>query len=287
MKTTKHLIVLCVFLATFLVGGIALANDSGIFDSATSCSAPEATTSSTYTNSLGQVFILIPAGTFIMGSPSDEPGRSSNEGPQHSVTITQDFYMQQTEVTQAQWEAVMGSNPSYFFDCPTCPVDTVSWDDVQDFIEKMNARGEGVYGLPTEAQWEYAARGGTTTPFYNGEITELDCGYDANLDAIGWYCSCFESHPVAQKDPNAWGLYDMSGNVYEWCSDWYDADYYSNSPTDDPQGPSTGSYRVFRGGGWHSLAQNCRSAHRFNLTAHSRYFNVGFRLVRYHPGYAH
>ena len=281
MQTTKKLIALTVFMTIILINGIAPANDSRAINSGTSAGVHETIVGYSFENSLGQIFMLIPAGTFTMGSPVDEPGRSDNEGPRHGVTITEPFYMQQTEVTQAQWEAVMGSNPSYFFECPTCPVETVSWNDAREFVTKMNARGEGTYGLPTEAQWEYAARAGTTTPFYNGEITELECGDEPNLDLIGWYCSCFETHPAAQKAPNAWGLYDMSGNVYEWCSDWYAEDYYSVSPTEDPQGPSTGSYRVFRGGGWHSLAQNCRSAHRFNLTMDSRYFNVGFRLVHY------
>jgi formylglycine-generating enzyme required for sulfatase activity len=234
----------------------------------------------TYTNSLGQTFNLLPAGTFTMGSPSGEPGSWVDERPQHEVTLTQSFYMQTTEVTQAQWEAVMGSNPSYFDDCPTCPVELVSWNDVQEFIIAMNARGEGTYGLPTEAQWEYAARAGSTTAFYNGAITELNCGYDPNLDVIGWYCynSGSKTHPVAGKAPNAWGLYDMSGNVWEWCSDWYASDYYSISPTDNPQGPSSGSDRVFRGGSWFHYAQYCRSANR-NDTPDRRSYYLGFRLV--------
>lgn len=140
---------------------------------------------STYTNSLGMTFILLPAGTFTMGSPESEPGRDSDE-TQHQVTLTQHFYMQQTEVTQAQWEAMMGSNPSHFSGCPTCPVETMSWDDAQTFIAYMNQRGDGTYSLPTEAQWEYAVRAGTTTAFYNGGITETGSGYDPNLNAIGW-----------------------------------------------------------------------------------------------------
>ena len=238
-----------------------------------------------YTNSLGQTFNLLPAGTFTMGSPSNEPGRDSDEGPQHQVRLTRPFYMQTTEVTQAQWETVMGSNPSYFSGCPTCPVGGVSWDDVQEFIAKMNTRGEGTYSLPTEAQWEYGARAGSTTAFYNGGITEYSnmyaCEYDPNLDVIGWYCynSDDETHPVAGKMPNAWGLYDMSGNVWEWCSDWYASDYYANSPTDDPQGPSIGSGRVIRGGGWSYIAQICRLASRnLNNPAYGSSV-IGIRLV--------
>jgi formylglycine-generating enzyme required for sulfatase activity len=235
--------------------------------------------SSTYTNSLGQTFVLLPAGTFTMGSPSDEPSRATDEGPQHQVTLTQPFYMQTTEVTQDQWAAVMGSNPSYFSGCPTCPVEGVTWNDVQTFITEMNKRGEGIYSLPTEAEWEYAARAGSTTAFYNGGITEAGAGYDPNLNAIGWYTynSGDRTHPVAQKAPNAWDLYDMSGNVYEWCLDWYGS-YPSGSVT-DPRGPASGSWRVFRGGSWYSGAKYCRSAYR-GAAPDDRYRNVGFRLLR-------
>ena len=233
----------------------------------------------TYTNSLGQTFKLIPAGTFTMGSPSSEPGRDSDE-TQHQVTLTQPFYMQQTEVTQAQWEAVMGTNPSEFFECPTCPVETVSWNDVQEFISRMNERGEGIYSLPTEAQWEYAARAGTTTAFYNGGITVTGCSYDPNLNAIGWYCYNDEGWPgsVGQKVPNAWGLSDMSGNVNEWCSDWYGS--YPLSAVTDPTGPSSGSYPVLRGGSWYNYARDCRSANRSTGYPSTRDFGIGFRLLR-------
>ncbi len=163
-------------------------------------------------------FVLIKAGTFMMGSPEDEEGRYYKE-IQHQVILTQDYYMQTTELTQGQWEAVMGSNPSNFYNCGSnCPVEKVSWNDIQAFIEKLNQRGEGIYRLPTEAEWEYAARAGSTTAFANGGITERGCSYDANLDAMGWYYGNADgTHPVAQKLPNAWGLYDMHGNVWEWC----------------------------------------------------------------------
>ena len=238
-------------------------------------------TSATYTNSLGQTFILLPAGTFTMGSPSSEPGSDDGERPQHQVTLTQSFYMQQTEVTQAQWEAVMGSNPSGFSGCATCPVEQVSWDDAQDYIVQMNLRGEGTYDLPTEAQWEYAYRAGSTTAFYNGAITETGSGYDPNLDAIGWYTynSDSETHPVAQKTPNAWGLYDMSGNVWEWCQDWFSESYYDSSPPTDPAGPSSGSYRVIRGGSWYFGSQGCRAANRDAVSPGNRVNDIGFRLV--------
>ena len=231
-----------------------------------------------YTNSLGQTFNLLPAGTFTMGSPSSELGRDGDE-TQHQVTLTQPFYMQTTEVTQAQWEAVMGSNPSWFSGCSTCPVEQVSWNDAQDYIAQVNLMGDGTYSLPTEAQWEYAARAGSTTAFYNGGITGAGCDYDQNLNAIGWYCynSGSETHPVAGKAPNAWGLYDMSGNVWEWCADWWGS--YSPSAVTDPTGPSTGSCRVIRGGGWNYYAQACRAAYRNYGAPGGRYGDVGFRLV--------
>ena len=367
MKTAKLLLILCVFLATFLVGGIALADDFGVFDSVSSDStleAPKLTMTiegnqvtlswskvigatdyvvhyaqypydnpetiktidvgdktsavyqlspgrgyhvavkackdsssdcsdysivhdviiplvSTFKNSLGQSFKLIPAGTFTMGSPSSEPGRWSNEGPQHQVTLTESFYMMTTEVTQAQWEDVMGSNPSRFSGCSNCPVEMVSWNDVQDYIVQMNLKDEGIYSLPTEAQWEYVTRAWSTTAFYNGAITETGSGYDPNLDAIGWYTynSDSETHPVAQKTPNAWGLYDMSGNVWEWCQDWFSESYYDSSPSTDPAGPSSGSYRVLRGGCWSLPAQYCRTAIRYNSRPAIRDSCLGFRLV--------
>jgi len=251
----------------------------------------------TYTNSLGMTFNLIPAGTFMMGSPEDELGRYIHE-TQHRVTLTSSFYMQTTEVTQVQWEAVMGSNLSYFSECGgNCPVNQVSWYDVQDFITALNSRGEGTYRLPTEAEWEYAARAGSTTAFANGDITVTDCGLDPNLDAMGWYCGnsavtydgCFDSsfrggpscagtHPVAQKLPNAWGLYDMHGNVWEWVQDWYG--YYPTTAVTDPTGPETGSHRVFRGGSWGNDAQCCRSACRDLGTPGNRCGSPGFRLLR-------
>jgi formylglycine-generating enzyme required for sulfatase activity len=235
-------------------------------------------------NSLGMHFVRIPAGIFTMGSPSDEPGRDSDEGPQHQVTLTKSFYMQKTEVTQAQWEAVMGSNPSFHTGCPTCPVDGVSWNKVQEFIAKMNQRGEGTYSLPTEAQWEYAARAGSTTAFYNGGIKEYSdmgaCNYDPNLDVIGWYCynSDGDTHPVEQKTPNAWGLYDMSGNVEEWCQDWYGS--YPSGAVTDPTGPATGFCRVARGGSEYCAAGFCRSADRIEGLPNIGWGDRGLRLSR-------
>ena len=231
---------------------------------------------------LGMTFKLIPAGTFMMGSPSYEPGRDDDE-TQHQVTFTQAFYMQTTEVTQDQWVAVMGSNPSDFSGCSDCPVEQVSWNDIQTFITNLNTRGEGTYRLPTEAEWEYAARAGSTTEFANGDITYyadmIECEYDPNLDAMGWYCyNSSSTQSVGQKNPNAWGLYDMHGNVYEWCQDWYGA-YPSYSVT-DPTGPLSGSDRVFRGAGWWNYARYCRSAYRGSSPPGDIGNVLGFRLVK-------
>jgi formylglycine-generating enzyme required for sulfatase activity len=233
------------------------------------------------TNSLGMAFVLIKPGKFMMGSPEDEPGRFTGERL-HPVNLTNPFYMQTTEVTQAQWKAVMGKNPSSQKGCgDACPVEQVSWDDVQQFVQKLNQKeGTDKYRLPTEAEWEYACRTGSTSAFPNGDITELECDRDPNLDAIGWYCgnSNNKSHRVAQKKPNAWGLYDMSGNVQEWCQDWFGV--YPYDEVTDPKGPPSGSYRVMRGGAWYSPARDTRCASRFGSPPHYRFRHIGFRLCR-------
>jgi len=241
------------------------------------------------TNSISMDFVYIEPGSFMMGSPEDEPGRSSDE-TQHQVTLTQDYYIQTTPVTQGQWEAVMGDNPSYFSDCgDECPVESVSWNDAQDFITTLNnLEGTTGYTLPTEAQWEYAARAGSTTAFANGQITETGSGYDPVLDSMGWYqynsnadhsprSDGIGTHLVAQKAPNAWGLYDMHGNVWEWVADWYGT--YPTSAVTDPKGPSSGRGRVVRGGSWYEIPRYCRSARRgYNSQGGTRSI-TGFRLV--------
>jgi formylglycine-generating enzyme required for sulfatase activity len=231
------------------------------------------------TNSLGMTFVYIPAGSFTMGSPKDEPGHYTDE-QQHPVTLTQGFYLQTTEVTQGQWRSLMDDNPSHFKDCgDRCPVEKVSWEDAQRFINKLNQKeNDSRYCLPTEAQWEYAARAGSGSAFANGEITELECGLDPKLNAIGWYCgnSRKTTHPVAQKESNAWGLFDMHGNVWEWCADWYGT---SPKGGDDPTGPSSGSARVVRGGSWGLSGRYCRSAFRNRFEPGYRSVFLGFRLV--------
>ena len=225
-------------------------------------------------NSLGMSFVLIPAGTFMMGTPSDEPGRGNDE-LQHTVTISKSFYLQTTEVTQGQWREIMGTNPSHFKDCgDDCPVEQVNWDDAQEFILRLNEReGADKYRLSTEAEWEYACRAGSTTRFCFGDD-------ETKLAEHAWYHdnSGFRPHPVGQKKSNAWGLYDMHGNVWEWCEDWYGD--YPSSPVTDPTGPSSGTARVFRGGGWRYYAGNCRSAFRFGSPPVDRGFDVGFRVAR-------
>ena len=174
----------------------------------------------------------------------------------------------------------MGSNPSRFSDCgATCPVDQVSWADAQAFIAALNRReGVDVYRLPTEAEWEYAARAGTQTAYHFGDAAR-------ELALYAWYGDdrtvFFEgTHPVGQKRPNGWGLYDMHGNVWEWVADWYGQHYYSSSPSADPRGPSTGARRVYRGGGWYSTARNCRTAYRFRSSPRRSHYLPGFRLAR-------
>jgi formylglycine-generating enzyme required for sulfatase activity len=215
---------------------------------------------------------LIASGKFMMGSPDGEKGRSADEGPQREVTITKPFYMGATEVTQAQYEAVMGKNPSSFKG-PQNPVDSVSWEDAVDFCKKLSEKTGKKVRLPTEAEWEYACRAGTKTRFSFGDDDTGLCDY-------AWYTANSESktHSVGEKKPNAWGLYDMHGNVWEWCSD-YGAHSYANAKNVDPQGPASGSTRVLRGGRWRSTPRFCWSAFRFRYDPGVRSSYYGFRVV--------
>jgi formylglycine-generating enzyme required for sulfatase activity len=237
-------------------------------------SAASASAGDRIQNALGMEFVYIPPGTFMMGSPSSEPGRGSDE-TRHQVTLTRGYYLQTTEVTQGQWKAVMGDNPSRFDNCgDDCPVENVSWNDVQEFIRKLNQReGMNKYRLPTEAEWEYACRSGSDTKYCFGDSK-------SDLEQYAWFGSSFfgKTHPVAQKRPNAWGLYDMHGNVWEWCGDRY-GDYPSSLVT-DPAGPSSGSCRVRRGGSWDYVAAYCRSADRDGRPPDLRRYYLGFRLAR-------
>jgi formylglycine-generating enzyme required for sulfatase activity len=212
----------------------------------------------------GMEFVTIPAGEFRMGSENGD----DNEKPVHQVRLSRSFEMGKYEVTQAEWQAVMNNNPSHFKG-EKLPVETVSWAAAQGFIERLNARDDGyVYRLPTEAEWEYACRAGST-----GD-------YAGQLDEMGWYDGNAggKTHPVGQKKPNAWGLYDLHGNVWEWCQDWLDK--YPSAAVTDPIGLNTGSGRVFRGGSWNYTAADCRSANRLGFSPGDGFYYLGFRLVR-------
>jgi formylglycine-generating enzyme required for sulfatase activity len=207
-----------------------------------------------------------------MGSPEDEAGRDDDEGPRHEVELTRGYWLFDTPCTQALWQAVMGvgENPSRSrFQGENRPVENVSWEDCQAFIGKLNEALPGLeLSLPTEAQWEYACRAGTQT-----------ARYASDLDAIAWYRenSSGETHEVGQKRPNAWGLYDMLGNVWEWVQDGYAEDYYQHSPTVDPQGLDAGADRVSRGGSWSVVALSVRAASRSGLVPGLRHVALGFR----------
>jgi formylglycine-generating enzyme required for sulfatase activity len=199
--------------------------------------------------------VLIPAGSFRMGDDRGQP----QEKPIHRVTITRPFYLGKHEVTQEQWKAVMGRAPSQFRG-PKNPVEHVTWHDCQGFLEKLNARCADsglIFALPTEAQWEYACRAGTTDRWSFGDDPEQAGRHACYQSNCGG-----STHAVGGKEPNAWGLHDMHGNVWEWCSDWYGEDYYRNSPKADPTGPASGAGRVIRGGCWCNDAMTCRSAIR-------------------------
>ncbi len=215
---------------------------------------------------------LIPSGKFMMGSPKDEKDRLDNEGPQREVTISKAFYMGVYAVTQEQYERIMGENPSYFKGGQN-PVETVSWDDAVEFCKKLSQKSSKAVSLPTEAQWEYACRAGSTTRFSYGDD-------DDKLGDYAWYGknSGSKTHPVGQKKPNAWGLYDMHGNAWQWCSDWY-ADTYANANKTDPTGPAFGELRVLRGGCWENNPWTCRSAYRGTINPAGGHIRFGFRVV--------
>ena len=214
--------------------------------------------------------IRVEGGTFQMGATSEMKKPSEEEKPVHSVTLST-YYIGETEVTQALWQAVMGSNPSHFNGGGNLPVEDVSWDDCQEFISKLNQLTGMTFSLPTEAQWEYAARGGNKSRHtkYSGS---------KNIKEVAWYDgnSGSKTHPVGQKQSNELGLYDMSGNVWEWCSDWYEL--YSDGSQTNPTGPDSGFHRVLRGGSWYS-SRYCRSSYRYGGRPSYRLHTFGFRLA--------
>jgi formylglycine-generating enzyme required for sulfatase activity len=246
--------------------------------------------------SIGIDMALVPAGAFQMGVNTSPGGQE--EKPVHTVTLTRPFLLGCSEVTQAQWKAVMGTEPSWFRG-DSLPVEQVSWFDAVAFCNRLS-RLEGFqacyagsdstitcdfskngYRLPTEAEWEYACRSGTTTDFSTGNMTNpVGCLLDSALDRVGWYCGNAdgETQKLRRKQPNAFGLYDMHGNVWEWCWDWYGA--YEATPAADPRGPATGTTRVLRGGDFHYYAWGCRSNLRDHGSADTGIFYLGFRVAR-------
>lgn len=225
---------------------------------------------------LGLEMLWVEPGTFMMGSDYDEPGRNQAEGPQTKVTLTKGFWLGKTEVTQAQYEAITGTNPSTFTAVgPQAPVERVSWADAMAYCQKLNERERAAgrlpeghaYTLPTEAEWEYAYRAGTTTP------------YPDRPDEMGWnkFNSRDTTHPVGQRKPNPWGFYDMAGNIVEWCFDWYGD--YPGGEVKDPKGPRRGYYRIARGGSWRTDVHVSRSAARSGGSEGRLDYTLGFRLA--------
>ena len=224
--------------------------------------------------SISQNMVSISAGTFWMGATDGDQQlcKAANELPRHQVKLVA-FAISKYPVTQAQWQAVMGNNPSYFKG-NDLPVEQVSWNDCQAFCQKLSSITGKPFRLPTEAEWECACRAGTQTIWPFGKEQGL-------LGQYAWFNgnSGNQTYPVGQLQPNAWGLYDMLGNVLEWCSDWFDERYYANSPQKNPQGPSGGQYRLLRGGGWYDFPSNCRSAYRGRNLPDDQHYSIGLRVV--------
>jgi outer membrane protein assembly factor BamB len=254
------------------------------------------------TNSIGMKLVRVPAGEFLMGSADIDPGRREDEQPRHAVRISNAFYMGVYEVTQGEFEAVMGTNPSAFsravmlkdspaeLDCSRFPVDGITWHDAVEFCRRLSdsqaeKRAGRVYRLPTEAEWEYACRAGTTSVFHFGDtLSSSQANFNGNYPfgdaAQGPFLK--RTTTVGSYKPNTFGLYDMHGNLHEWCADRFDRDYYRNSPSTDPQGPDKGTSRVIRGGDWYSDGRDCRSAFRYADIPDGTFYALGFRVVCEH-----
>jgi formylglycine-generating enzyme required for sulfatase activity len=222
-------------------------------------------------NGVEFLLVHIAPGAFMMGSPEGEG--AGNEHPVHEIRITNGFWLGKYPVTQRQWKAVKAQNPAHFRLGDAHPVESVSWEEVQEYIKTLSSKGVGKLRIPTEAEWEYACRAGTEGPLSFGDD-------ERRLGEYAWYCGNSDqtTHPVGKKRPNGWGVYDMLGNVWEWCADWFDPDYYRNSPPADPRGPNSGSSRVNRGGSWNSAADRVRSTCRgYNSPPRGNF--LGFRLL--------
>lgn len=238
-------------------------------------------------NSLGMEFVLIQAGSFMMGSPKREPGYQGNER-RHKVILSERFYMQTTEVTQGQWRAIMGKGLINLHKGPdNLPVSRVSWFEAQSFIKRLNQKNEGTYRLPSEAEWEYACRAGTETAYYWGDQADCSKAMYGNNPQGDYQCRQYlarkgiapgQPAPVKSYDPNPWGLYDMTGNVWEWCQDWFD--YYPKGRLIDPKGPLEGKSRARRGGSWFAGPLTLRSGNRNFANPAFMETTLGFRLVR-------
>jgi len=289
-RVARHLMVMAGMIVVIVVltqlGGWLTASNGAQLVPPTSAPAP----AKLVTNSIGMQLVGIEPGEFLMGSPESDTGADSDEKPQHRVRITKAFSLGIHEVTQGQYQAVMGETPSSFKGSDDLPVENVSWFDAIKFCNKLSEREQRVayyridgaevavaggngYRLPTEAEWEYACRAGSATVYPFGN----DAG---NLGEHAWYDrdSDSKTHPVGQKRPNAWGLYDMLGNVCEWCADGYDKNYYASSLAADPRGASGAWYRVFRGGGLF-MARLCRPASRYGDMPVRRGLYLGFRVA--------
>lgn len=256
-------------LLVFALGGAGCDRSSGPIQIDTPPSNPDV-----FVNSIGMRFQRIPAGTYMMGSHEGQ----EDERPVHEVTISEDFYLGVFEVTQAQWEQVMDTNPSRFRD-PFRPVETISWEDAQTFIDRLNMReATERYRLPTEAEWEHAARGGTQTPYSFGDST-------ADAEGHAWYLvnANRQTLPVGRKKSNPFGLHDVHGNVWEWVADAYDPLYYQRSPTLDPANAVSSPARSMRGGGWLTLIEDLRTANRGWARGDVGSRMVGFRVLREIP----
>ena len=254
----KHIFILFLLVATFINVSAQVANESQ--------------NKITFTvKGVSFDMIKVKAGTFYMGATSEQQNPGDDEKPAHKVILTRDYYIGKTEVTQALWIAVMGGNPSEF-EGANKPVDNVTWDACQTFVKKLSAATGKKFRLPTEAEWEFAARGGNNSKHY-----QYSGGHYA-LD-VAWYNknSGGTTHEVATKQPNELGIYDMSGNVWEWCSDWKGD--YSSSVQYNPTGPASGSIRVTRGGSWNYGARRCRSSRRFNNGPDNCFNYLGLRLA--------